>query len=108
MAPSWLYTGTTTHGLNTAVSEHDAAAGVLAAGGYVAELQAAFVRVVQQFQLHRIVRQDHLLELQRVDGAELRRQVEILAAIADRPFDLHDAGQYRRAGEMAVEIKQVG
>src|SRR5262249_34335733 len=83
MACSWLYTGTTTHGLNSliAASHGHPAAGVGANARSVGKTQALLAVLVCQLQLHRHSGPDHLLELQLVHALEQGRQRKIPAAI---------------------------
>ncbi len=88
--------------------ELDAAAGMLAGAGQVAKIQAAFLRVVHQFQLRRHLRPDHVLELERINAAEVGWQRKVATTELDRPFHLRHAGQDGRHVEMPLEIQQVG
>src|SRR4051794_17438886 len=52
-------------------------------------------------------RQNHAVKFERVDGAEVRRQIETLAPKGNHPIHLNYPGKNRPAWKMAVEIKQV-
>ncbi len=87
--------------------QHNPPAGTGRRGVAIGKVQLAAFAVEAQVQLELIARAHQLLEFQHFHAAESGRQVQQLLAQAQGPVDLHHAGQYRSAGEVAAEVRKV-